>query len=135
MIAAILPARVVTTHSLFCLKTPLPGDDQAFLCAMLNSFVANYLVRQIMTTHLGSTTVEALRVPRPRHDSAVFEEIVELSHRLRREYSGGAYARLQALAARCYGLSEREFEHVLAPFRSSIRATASRRSMNFERSC
>ena len=104
LISAILPAHVVTTHSLFCLKTPLPGDDQAFLCAMLNSYVANYLVRQIMTTHLGSTTVEALRVPRPRHDSAVFEEIVELSHHLRREYSGVSYARIQALAARCYRL-------------------------------
>ena len=83
---------------------------------MLNSYVANYLVRQIMTTHLGSTTVEALRVPRPRHDSAVFEEIVELSHHLRREHSGVAYARIQALAARCYRLSEREFEHVLGTF-------------------
>ena len=60
--------------------------------------------------------MEALRVPRPRHDSAVFEEIVELSHQLRREYSGGAYTRVQALAARCYRLSEREFEHVLGTF-------------------
>ena len=59
LIAAILPAGVVTTHSLFCLKTRLSGDNQAFLCGMLNSFVANYLVRQVMTTHLGSTTVEA----------------------------------------------------------------------------
>ena len=116
LISAILPARVVTTHSLFCLKTLLPGDDQAFLCAMLNSYVANYLVRQVMTTHLGSTTVEALRVPRPRHDSAIFEETVELSHDLRREHSGVAYARLQALAARCYGLSQGEFEHVLGTF-------------------
>ena len=32
---------------------------------MLNSYVANYLVRQVMTTHLGSATVERLRVPRP----------------------------------------------------------------------
>ncbi len=63
LIAAILPAGVVTTHSLFCLKTRLSIDKQAFLCGMLNSFVANYLVRQVMTTHLGSATVERLRVP------------------------------------------------------------------------
>ena len=76
-------AGVVTTHSLFCLKTMLSGDNQAFLCAMLNSYVANYLVRQVMTTHLGSATVEALRVPKPRYDSPLFEEIVELAHELR----------------------------------------------------
>ena len=33
LIAAILPPGVVTTHSLFCLKTRLSGDNQAFLCA------------------------------------------------------------------------------------------------------
>ena len=38
----------------------LAADNQAFLCAMLNSFVANYLVRLVMTTHLGSATVEGL---------------------------------------------------------------------------
>ena len=83
LIAAVLPAGVVTTHSLFCLKTMLSSDNQAFLCAMLNSYVANYLVRQVMTTHLGSTTVEALRIPRPSYDSPLFEEIVELAHELR----------------------------------------------------
>ena len=79
LIAAVLPAGVVTTHSLFCLKTGLSAAEQAFLCGMLNSYVANYLVRQVMTTHLGSTTVEGLRVPKPRRDSPLFEEIVELS--------------------------------------------------------
>ena len=88
LIAAVLPAGIVTTHSLFCLKTTLSGDNQAFLCAMLNSYVANYLARQVMTTHLGSTTVEALRVPKPSYDSPLFEEIVELAHALRRAHSG-----------------------------------------------
>ena len=116
LIAAVLPARVVTTHSLFCLKTMLSGDNQAFLCAMLNSYVANYLVRQVMTTHLGSTTVEALRIPKPSYDSPLFEEIVELAHQLRRAHDDLAYARAQALAARSYGLTEDEFEHILATF-------------------
>ena len=116
LIAAVLPADVVTTHSLFCLKTILSGDSQAFLCAMLNSYVANYLVRQVMTTHLGSATVEALRVPKPRYDSPLFLEIVELAHTLRQEHAGPAHARLQALAARSYGLTEGEFAHVLGTF-------------------
>jgi N-6 DNA Methylase/Eco57I restriction-modification methylase len=116
LIAAVLPAGVVTTHSLFCLKTMLSGDNQAFLCAMLNSYVANYLVRQVMTTHLGSATVEALRVPKPRYDLPLFGEIVGLAHELRRAHSGRAHARIQALAARAYGLTTDEFEHVLSTF-------------------
>jgi hypothetical protein len=116
LIAAVLPAGVVTTHSLFCLKTMLSGDNQAFLCALLNSYVANYLVRQVMTTHLGSTTVEALRIPKPGYDSPLFEEVVELAHQLRRAHDHLAHARAQALAARSYGLTEDEFEHILATF-------------------
>ena len=116
LIAAVLPAGVVTTHSLFCVKTILPGDIQAFLCAMLNSYVANYLVRQVMTTHLGSAIIEGLRVPKPPYDSPLFEQIVDLSHRLKRPPADLAHARLQALAARCYGLDESGFAHVLATF-------------------
>jgi hypothetical protein len=116
LIAAVLPGGVVTTHSLFCLKTMLSGDNQAFLCAMLNSYVANYLVRQVMTTHLGSATVEALRVPKPRYDSVLFQEIVELAHALRSGEAHAAYTRVQALAAHCYGLSEEDFAHVLTTF-------------------
>ena len=117
LIAAVLPAGVVTTHSLFCLKTTLSSDTQAFLCAMLNSYVANYLVRQVMTTHLGSATVEALRVPKPRYDSPVFEEIVGAGAPAEKGRMSTSCTRgLQALAARCYGLTEDEFAHVLSTF-------------------
>jgi hypothetical protein len=83
---------------------------------MLNSYVANYLVRQVMTTHLGSATVEALRVPKPRYDSSLFVEVVELARKLSVTYAALDHARVQALAARCYGTDEREFEHVLSTF-------------------
>jgi Eco57I restriction-modification methylase len=116
LLAAILPAGVVTTHSLFCLKTRLSGDKQAFLCGMLNSFVANYLVRQVMTTHLGSATVEGLRVPKPRHDSFAFIQIVDLTRKLGKGGSDRERARLQALAAWCYGLAPEDFGHVLSTF-------------------
>ena len=116
LIAAILPARVVTTHSLFVLKTCLSGEDQLYLCGMLNSFVANYLVRLFMTTHLGSATVEGLRIPRPQSKSAAFREIVRLSRELSDGMSLKAYARLQAWAAACYGLTTEEFAHVLTTF-------------------
>jgi hypothetical protein len=83
---------------------------------MLNSYVANYLVRQVMTTHLGSATVEALRVPKPRYDSPIFGDIVELVYALRTAHDAAALARVQALAARCYGLTQDEFAHVLSTF-------------------
>ena len=107
----------------------LSSDNQAFLCAMLNSYVANYLVRQVMTTHLGSATVEALRVPKPPYDSPLFEQIVEWSHELRRG-TRIAHARVQALAARCYGLTEDEFSHVLGTF-PLVDAGATPHSKNF----
>ncbi len=116
LIAALLPPGVVTTHSLFCLKTMLSHDNQAFLCAMFNSYVANYLVRQVMTTHLGSSTVEALRIPKPGFDSALFENVVEVVQELHSSHAETAWARLQALAAHCYGLTEAEFAHILTTF-------------------
>jgi hypothetical protein len=41
---------------------------------------------------------------------------VDLSHRLRNGLADFAHARVQALAARCYGLNEGEFAHVLTTF-------------------
>ncbi len=117
LIAAILPAGVVTTHSLFCLKTRLSGDNQAFLCAMLNSYVANYLVRQVMTTHLGSATVEALRVPKPLYDSPAFRR----NRRALARAEAFVLARRITRASRhwppiCYGLTSEDFEHVAETF-------------------
>jgi hypothetical protein len=109
LIAAVLPAGVVTTHSLFCLKTFLRAAEQHYLCGMLNSYVANYLVRQVMTTHLGSRMVEELRMPKLAATSLLFREISEGSAR-------GGGARVQALAARAFELSEEEFRHVLSTF-------------------
>jgi hypothetical protein len=83
---------------------------------MLNSLIANYLVRQVMTTHLGSATMESLRVPKLPYDSATFRELVDLAHRLERNGTHRDHARLQALAARCYGLTAGDFEHVLSTF-------------------
>ena len=66
LIAAIVPAGCVTTHTLFCLRTPLPRTDQWMLCALLNSYVANFLVRLRVTSHVSLSIVQALPVPRRR---------------------------------------------------------------------
>jgi hypothetical protein len=64
----VLPGGCVSTHTVFCLRTPLPSRDQYFLCGLFNSLVVNYLVRLRVTTHVTTATVEQLPIPplRPR---------------------------------------------------------------------
>ena len=118
LIAAILPRQTMAVHTLFCLRTRLPLRDQTFLCGMLNSFVANYLARLWVTTHLGTTTVERLPMPRPDARSQEYARLVALAHQLRRPSGdwNAAYARLQAMAARLYGLSAEDLRLVLDSF-------------------
>ena len=94
----------------------LSPRNQDVLCALLNSYVANYLIRQVMTTHLGSSTVEAVRVPRPVPGSPMFESVADLSQHMTLHADAIAHARLQALAAHCYRLTSDEFAHVLTTF-------------------
>jgi hypothetical protein len=120
LIAAIVPSRAVTTHTLFCLKTPLPADAQHVLCALLNSFVANYLIRMRVNTHVTVALVSRLRIPFVRAEDEQFRALAALSHRL----ASGAgsieetseYPELQAMVAKLYGLTSDEFEHVLGTF-------------------
>ena len=120
LIAAIVPPRAVTTHTLFCLRTPLPIDAQHVLCALMNSFVANYLVRVRVNTHVTVALVSRLPMPVPHQRDQSFARLVGLSRAL----AAGdqpidempAYAELQALVARLYGLTSDEFEHILSTF-------------------
>lgn len=120
LIAAIVPARAVTTHTLLCLKTPLPLDTQLVLCGLLNSYVANYLVRFRVNTHVTATLVSRLRVPVLRPGELAFERIRALVRALLNGREPAeemeAYAELQALVARLYGLTGADLEHVLATF-------------------
>ena len=117
LIAAIVPAGVVTTHTVFCMKQDVGEELRQFLCGMFNSFVANYLVRLRVGTHVTAAIVESLRVPRPDTASDAFREIASIADRLGRG-AGDAVdrARLQALAAGIYGLDRVQFEHVLDTF-------------------
>jgi hypothetical protein len=120
LIAAIVPARAVTTHTLFCLKTPLSLDAQQVLCALFNSFVANYLVRLRVNTHVTAALIARLRLPVVPEGSAAFQRLATLSKELT---AAGAhaertkqYVEMQALAAACYGLTAKELEHILGTF-------------------
>jgi hypothetical protein len=120
LIAALVPARAVTTHTLFCLKTPLPSSSQHALCALLNSFVANYLVRLRVNTHVTVALVSRLPVPRFDADDPHFRALTDLSRALTNAREPAEtrpeYAQLQAHAARLYGLTSEAFEHVLGTF-------------------
>ena len=117
LIAAVLPAGTITTHTLFCLKTALDDDAQHFVAGLFNSFVANYLVRLRVTTHVAVAVIDRLPLPRPERDARGFVAVVSLARRLARAPSdGAAAAALQAAAARLYGLDQDQFAHVLSTF-------------------
>jgi hypothetical protein len=116
LIAALLPPRAVSTHTLFCLRQPLPLRRQHLLCALLNSLVVNFLVRLRVSTHVTTAIVE--RLPVPREDEAG-EAAGELSASAQLLASGAGLdplVRLNALVAQIYGLQPAQFEHVLASF-------------------
>jgi hypothetical protein len=120
LIAAIIPAHAVTTHTLFVLKTRMKITQQHVLCALLNSFVANYLVRLRVNTHVTVSLVSRLPVPVVSENDAPFVRLLKLS----RAIAGSSadvetmreYAELQAIVARLYRLTRDEFEHVLTTF-------------------
>jgi len=63
LIAAIIPAGIVTTHTLFCLKTRIAIEQQHFLCGLFNSRELNTVVRMLMGSHVTTSLVEQLPVP------------------------------------------------------------------------
>jgi hypothetical protein len=132
LIAAIVPAGAVTTHTLFCLKTPLDADAQHFLCGVFNSYVANYLVRCRINTHVGARVIARLPVPKPPRESAAFRGISETAAALcTAARDADAAATLQALVARLYDLTQDQFVHVLETFPLVDRADRDRAAAAF----
>jgi hypothetical protein len=116
LLAAVLPAGCVSTHTVFCLRTILPLAAQHFLCGMFNSFVVNYLVRLRVSTHVTTATVERLPVPCEHDAPGACREIAAMARLLARRREPGVMARLQARVAHVYQLSRPEFAHVLETF-------------------
>ena len=116
LLAAVLPAGCVSTHTVFCLRTILPLAAQHLLCGLFNSFVVNYLVRLRVSTHVTTAMVERLPVPREHDAPGACREIAAIARLLARRREPGAMARLQARVAHIYQLSRPEFAHVLETF-------------------
>jgi hypothetical protein len=131
LIAAVLPEGVVTTHTLFCLRTPLSVDVQYYLCGLFNSFVLNAVVRMLMGGHLTTTLVEDLPAPMWT-GTAGQRRIAAIARRLGhgdaapgagREQGERTFARrtrdeawLQAQVARAYGVDAAAFAALLEGF-------------------
>jgi hypothetical protein len=104
----VLPAEVVTTHTVFCLKTLLPLSRQRVSCALLNSFVANYLIRLRVNTHVTASLLSRLPVPVVDSSHPGFDRLDLLTQALAKAARRGAkrgYVELQSLVAQLYGLS------------------------------
>jgi hypothetical protein len=117
LIAAMLPAGTISTHTVFCLKTPLDGQSQWALLGLMNSLVANYLVRLSVTTHVTTAIMSRLRVPKPdqakRDRLATLAQILALSGI---EAQADAYAELNAISVGLYGITREEYAFVLDSF-------------------
>ena len=141
LIAAMVPARAVTTHTLFCLKTPMPLPAQYVLCGLMNSYVANYLVRFRVNTHVTVSLVSRLPVPIVAPGHPLFARLDVCAEALSVGTAAAEgmdeYAETQALAARLYRLNATQFEHVLGTFPlvpSEVRDKALRRFIDFHSS-
>ncbi|HEY2905700.1 MAG TPA: N-6 DNA methylase [Vicinamibacterales bacterium] len=116
LIAAVLPAGCVSTHTVFCLRTPLPLRDQHFLCGVFNSLLINFLVRQRVSTHVTTAIVEQLPIPTWSQAPGACREIAALARVLARTNEPGIFGALNARVAALYQLTRAEFEHVLSAF-------------------
>jgi hypothetical protein len=116
LIAAIVPAGAVTTHTLFCLKENLPLRDQQYLCGIFNSFVANYLVRLRVNTHVSAAVIDRVPVPKPCAGDPRAKIVARLAAKLAASADPDAFTRLQATAASLYGIDRDQFAHVLETF-------------------
>lgn len=99
LIAAVVPADVVTTHTIFCLETPLPLEQQHFLCACFNSGILNRFVRLLMGGHLTTSLVEGLPVP-PWTGSRRQKRIAQLTTSIASDEAGRSIPLLADLLAR-----------------------------------
>jgi hypothetical protein len=121
-------------------KRQISNTQQIFLCAVLNSFVADYLIRQRVTNNLNFFYLYQLPVPRLSEEDGTFSSIVERASRLicttdefddlakeigLKNHRTGIIdatgraqlrAELDGLIAHLYGLTEEEFVHILSTF-------------------
>ena len=146
MVSSIIPpafhGNKIPTVRIFdeCGKRNISGAEQCVLCAALNSYTVDYLVRMKVTTTLNFFYVYQLPVPRLTANDKAFGPIVERTARLicttpefddlaksvgLKSHRDGVTdpakramlrAELDGLIAHLYGLTEEEFAYILTTF-------------------
>ncbi len=119
LIAGLLPPGSVSTHTVFVSKTAIEDKQQWCVLGLMNSLVANYLVRLRVMTHVTTSIISRLPVPRPVAGSLSFETLVSLSRVLAEkgiEHAPNEYAVLNAHTAQLYGLTVNQFAYLLRTF-------------------
>ncbi|HTV03165.1 MAG TPA: hypothetical protein VMF13_21635, partial [Luteitalea sp.] len=117
LIAALLPPGCVSTHTLFCLRTPTSLRRQLYLCGMLNSLVADWFVRRFLGSHVTTRLIASVRVPSAHWSNPTCRVVARLTLRLMRDPADEeAQARLHRAAADLYGLSTDDLAHIADDF-------------------
>ena len=119
LIAGMLPAGAISTHTVFVSKTALDKPSRWCLLGLLNSLVANFLVRLQVSTHVTTSLMSRLPVPRPLDGSGELKIIAALARRLAVsgiDAGGADYAELNATVARLYGLTFDQYEYLVGTF-------------------
>jgi hypothetical protein len=92
-------------------------DQQLVLCALFNSYPANFLVRLRVSTHVSIAVMDGLPIPRLLAGTPLFQDLLRCATVLSRDPEDRrAAADMHALAALAYGLTGEEFAHVLSSF-------------------
>ena len=138
LIAALLPPRIFIGNQAPYLLWP-HGDekDQAFLLGILCSIPLDWYARRFVETHVNYFVFNPLPIPRPPRSGLLWRRVVALAGRLAApderfaEWAAAVgvrhgklsedekqdmIAELDALAARLYGLTERQLAHVFETF-------------------
>ena len=121
-------------------KQLIKNDEQLFLCAILNSFVSDWMIRQKVTTTLNFFYIYSTPVPRLQKGDQWFDAIVQRAAKLicttpefdklaqeigleshkngvtNEVQRGQLRAELDGIIAHLYGLTESEFAYILTTF-------------------
>ena len=140
LIVTILPRNVFAGNTLNISRGFQLMPELAFICAVLNSFLCDFFIRQRMSTHCNIFTVYQLPVPRLKSDVPGFKLIGKYAARLicttsefnslamelgldsyksaatDRKERAQLRAELDGIIAHLYGLTEEEFSHILSTF-------------------
>jgi hypothetical protein len=117
LLCALLPPGIVSTHTVFCLRTRIGLSAQLYLCGMLNSLAADWFVRRYLASHVTTRLISSVPVPRVAAGDARRRKVVRLAARLMRSPDDhGAQIELQVTTARLYGLDPDAVTIVVSDF-------------------